>query len=106
MDVQLTKVEARSYQHALGDKKNPTRYEVRLDGELIGTVESRSVESWRKSGRIRTGFIGFARHWRAELNISPIGRDRVATDTAYRRSDAVDRLVAAWYALIKEGAST
>jgi hypothetical protein len=35
------------------------------DGTQLGKVERRVEESWRKSGRLRTSKIGYARHWRA-----------------------------------------
>lgn len=93
-EITLRKVPADSYQHAPGDKRNPTRYEVLVDGALIGRVESRSSESWRKSGRIRTSMIGYAREWRGYLVGTPSYREDVLAFSS--RGSCIDRLVERW----------
>lgn len=89
--VSLRKVEARSYQHAVNDKRAPTRYEVSVDGVPVGEVWSRSTESWETTGRIRTRMAGFSRYWTAQ---SLPGVPLFASRYNGTRAAAVARLVA------------
>jgi len=57
------KIAAHSFHHAVGDPAKPAAYRVLLNGESLGEVYTRSTESWRKHGRIRTGFRGYSRYW-------------------------------------------
>ena len=94
MAIQLQQIPARSYQHAVGDKRRPTRYAVLVDGEKVGEVFSRSRDSWRVNGRrIRAGFRGFTRGWQAEdIRGNWIGSHRILFDT---RAEAVEELLQA-----------
>lgn len=58
-------IEAQPWRMAVSDKRKATAYEVSVDGVVIGTVHSRSVESWdkNKSGKVRTRFRGYSRTW-------------------------------------------
>lgn len=86
--VSLVRVESLSYQHAVSDKRRPTRYEVYVNGVKIGEVYSHSDESWDVHGRIRTRMRGYSRSWRARVD----GRD-VVRYGAYTRQRAVEKLV-------------
>lgn len=83
-------IPARTWAHAHRDPHAGHAYEVLVDGEVVGTVRSGSEESWRKHGRILTGFNGFARFWTAQRLDSPM------EDVGYRfntRRDAAEALV-------------
>lgn len=64
--VTLIEIEAPSYNIAHGDDTVAKKYDVYVGDTHIGTVANGSRESWRKSGRIRTHFNGYTRHWDAE----------------------------------------
>lgn len=86
-EVELRKVKATFGQHAFADKRQPTAYEVYLGGRSVGTVRSRSQESWEKSGRIRTRMRGFSRHWQATTS-----EGAVVGRLYYTRQAAIDAL--------------
>jgi hypothetical protein len=80
------KLEARSYQSGgLRDKRKPTRYLVHLGSLILGTVESRAVESWVKAGRIRVSMRGYDRYWVAtNLDNRPVGYHHYSREAAAR----------------------
>jgi hypothetical protein len=89
--ARLHQVEAGEYQHAWGDKRRPTRYELETQaGDPLGEVETRSAPNMVKPKGLRytTGQRGFSRWWHARC---PRG-----VDVGYRyytRQAAVDALV-------------
>lgn len=87
--VTLRQIEAKSYQHAVSDRRKPSRYEVLVDGVVVGEVATCSSESWDRSpnGRIHTRMRGYTRGWSGDID----GRRVVAW--AYSRRRAVEQLV-------------
>lgn len=82
------RIDVDSYQHAVGDSKPPTAYEVYDGDRFLGKVRSRSRESWRQlpSG-VRYGFRGYARNWEA---INTEGRS--VGNYFYQRGEAAEQL--------------
>lgn len=81
--------------------KDCRRYEVSLDGNFIGYVESKRSESWRTNGRIRTSRRGSPKHWEAEAEgWTPVdarfARDRRVGYHFHSRASAVRDLVDAY----------
>jgi hypothetical protein len=89
--LELKKVQPDMWQHSTYDKRQATRYAVYLGGRKLGEVYSRSEESWAKTGRIRTSFLGYSRSWGAIAE----GERRPATNYAYSRAIALEELVRA-----------
>jgi hypothetical protein len=95
MAIVLRQVPAQPGQNVSSDRRTPTRYEVRADGVKIGTVYSKSKESWdtTSNGRIRTRMRGYSRTWGAVAPASD-GRSPVRLgEWYYSRKRAVDALV-------------
>jgi len=95
-------VEPSTYAIAVGDTiHKPARYEVYLNGVLIGHVEKHSEASRRKPKGLRytTGLIGYAVEWKANL-IPELRSQQRRTwrddGFGYTRAAAVKELVAAW----------
>lgn len=95
-DVQMKKITARTYDHAPGDSRPATRYEVSVSGIKVGEVYSRSTESWDLSpnGKIRTHFRGYSRTWgalavnNAQVTRTASSRQRAVADLLRQSSAA------------------
>jgi hypothetical protein len=101
MKVTLNSLAPYDFNTAPGDKQKGARYEVLVDGVVIGEVTKHSDEAWRTSGRIATSFIGFRRHWEAKLADVPY-REATVGYRHYTRQSAIDELVAAYLKLHPE----
>jgi hypothetical protein len=101
MKVSLNKLEPLSYDTARGDHQKGARYNVLIDGVVIGQVSKHSEESWLKSGRIKTTMIGYSRWWEADLEarvndvVIPWSQRRVGHQFQ-TREDAIAAIVEAY----------
>lgn len=92
------KIDAQGANHAVGDPKPPTRYEVYVGDVKIGEVASCSEESWATSGRIRTRMLGYNRSWRGTLTGETYISWRRADGWASTRQWAAEELLRAYRA--------
>jgi hypothetical protein len=89
--IKLVSLEPHSWMMAVGDKRKGARYQVVLNGQVIGEVEKGSETSHRSDGttsRIRWGFRGYSLSWEAKN----IKGERVGYKF-YSRKSAVDTLI-------------
>ncbi len=99
MKTTFRKIEASTYQIAIGDSRRPVRYDIVVDDVAIGFVENHSTESRHQSrhSRFSGSIIGYALSWRGKLY------DRSAekswtwdTELCSTRTRAVDDLITLW----------